>query len=149
MWALTFAISAMFAAIAGIMLLGFTGSAFARVGEPYLFQSIAAVSPPQVSHLVRVRRVAYYNPVSALPARWRAGDGEMVWCLVDTKKDSNPLPSTPGAPHLACLRVRVVACWSARRRARAVEGDAESQHARHRHPTHEEQGAPRRCLSGA
>lgn len=43
MWALTFAASAVFAAIAGILLLGFTGSAFARVGEPYLFQSIAAV----------------------------------------------------------------------------------------------------------
>src|SRR5258708_30364385 len=43
MWAIAFALSAMFAAVGGIFLLGFTGSAFARVGEPYLFQSIAAV----------------------------------------------------------------------------------------------------------
>src|SRR5258708_35569111 len=43
MWAIAFALSAMVAAVGGIFLLGFTGSAFARVGEPYLFQSIAAV----------------------------------------------------------------------------------------------------------
>ncbi len=42
-WALTFAISAVFAAIGGILLLGFTGSAYAYVGAPYLFQTIAAV----------------------------------------------------------------------------------------------------------
>ncbi|HEY0910826.1 MAG TPA: ABC transporter permease, partial [Bradyrhizobium sp.] len=28
---------------AGVLLLGFTGSAYADVGQPYLFQSIAAV----------------------------------------------------------------------------------------------------------
>src|SRR5258708_28257651 len=43
MWAIAFALTSMFAAVGGIFLLGFTGSAFARVGEPYLFQSIAAV----------------------------------------------------------------------------------------------------------
>ncbi|MHB8626489.1 MAG: ABC transporter permease [Aggregatilineales bacterium] len=43
MWAIAFALSGIFAAVCGIFLLGFTGSAFARVGEPYLFQSIAAV----------------------------------------------------------------------------------------------------------
>lgn len=43
MWALTFAISAFFAAVTGILLLGFTGSAYAEVGQPYLFQTIAAV----------------------------------------------------------------------------------------------------------
>jgi len=43
MWAIAFALSGIFAAVGGIFLLGFTGSAFARVGEPYLFQSIAAV----------------------------------------------------------------------------------------------------------
>lgn len=43
MWAVAFALSGIFAAVGGIFLLGFTGSAFARVGEPYLFQSIAAV----------------------------------------------------------------------------------------------------------
>ncbi len=42
-WAITFAISAVFAAIAGILLVGFTGSAYAYVGSPYLFQTIAAV----------------------------------------------------------------------------------------------------------
>ncbi|MBK9748973.1 MAG: ABC transporter permease [Chloroflexi bacterium] len=42
-WAITFAISAVFAAIAGILLVGFTGSAYAYVGDPYLFQTIAAV----------------------------------------------------------------------------------------------------------
>lgn len=42
-WAVTFAISAVFAAIAGILLVGFTGSAYAYVGSPYLFQTIAAV----------------------------------------------------------------------------------------------------------
>lgn len=43
MWALTFALSAFFAAVTGILLLGFTGSAYAEVGQPYLFQTIAAV----------------------------------------------------------------------------------------------------------
>lgn len=42
-WTMTFALSAFFAAIAGILLLGFTGSAYAEVGQPYLFQTIAAV----------------------------------------------------------------------------------------------------------
>ena len=39
----TFALSALFAALAGILLLGFTGSAYGDVGQPYLFQTIAAV----------------------------------------------------------------------------------------------------------
>jgi len=43
MWTATFAISAVFAAVTGILLLGFTGSAYGEVGQPYLFQTIAAV----------------------------------------------------------------------------------------------------------
>lgn len=43
MWIITFAASAFFAAAAGVLLLGFTGSAYGDVGEPYLFQTIAAV----------------------------------------------------------------------------------------------------------
>lgn len=43
MWTITFAISGVFAAVAGILLLGFTGSAYGGVGQPYLFQTIAAV----------------------------------------------------------------------------------------------------------
>lgn len=43
MWSVTFAVSAAFAAVAGILLLGFTGSAYGEVGQPYLFQTIAAV----------------------------------------------------------------------------------------------------------
>ena len=43
MWTITFALSAGVAALAGILLLGFSGAAYARVGEPYLFQTIAAV----------------------------------------------------------------------------------------------------------
>lgn len=42
-WAVAFGISAAFAAITGILLLGFTGSAYAGVGSPYLFKTIAAV----------------------------------------------------------------------------------------------------------
>lgn len=42
-WAATYAISAVFAALTGILLIGFTGSAYAFVGDPYLFESIAAV----------------------------------------------------------------------------------------------------------
>ncbi|MCY0147126.1 MULTISPECIES: ABC transporter permease [Hoeflea] len=42
-WTVTFAISGFFSALAGILLLGFSGSAYAGVGEPYLFQTIAAV----------------------------------------------------------------------------------------------------------
>lgn len=42
-WAATFAISAACAALAGILLLGFTGSSSATVGLPYLFQTVAAV----------------------------------------------------------------------------------------------------------
>jgi ribose transport system permease protein len=43
MWAATYAASAFFAAVAGVLLLGFTGSAYGDVGQPYLFQTIAAV----------------------------------------------------------------------------------------------------------
>ncbi len=43
MWTLTYAASAGFAALAGVLLLGFTGSAYGDVGQPYLFQTIAAV----------------------------------------------------------------------------------------------------------
>lgn len=43
MWTATFALSAGFSAAAGILLLGFTGSAYGDVGQPYLFQTIAAV----------------------------------------------------------------------------------------------------------
>ncbi len=43
MWTITFAVSAGFAALAGVLLLGFTGSAYGEVGQPYLFQTIAAV----------------------------------------------------------------------------------------------------------
>lgn len=43
MWTVTFALSAGFAAVAGVLLLGFTGSAYGDVGQPYLFQTIAAV----------------------------------------------------------------------------------------------------------
>jgi ribose transport system permease protein len=42
-WTATYALSALFAAIAGVLLLGFTGSAYGDVGQPYLFQTIAAV----------------------------------------------------------------------------------------------------------
>lgn len=42
-WAVTFAASAMFAGVTGILLLGFTGSSSAGVGTPYLFQTVAAV----------------------------------------------------------------------------------------------------------
>lgn len=40
---IAYAISSIFAALAGIFLLGFTGSAMAGVGEPYLFLTIGAV----------------------------------------------------------------------------------------------------------
>jgi len=43
MWVATYAASAFFAALAGVLLLGFTGSAYGDVGQPYLFQTIAAV----------------------------------------------------------------------------------------------------------
>ncbi|MER8507957.1 ABC transporter permease [Mesorhizobium sp. M0894] len=43
MWTATYAASAFFAAAAGVLLLGFTGSAYGDVGQPYLFQTIAAV----------------------------------------------------------------------------------------------------------
>jgi ribose transport system permease protein len=42
-WAVAYAGSALFAALAGVLLLGFTGSAYGDVGQPYLFQTIAAV----------------------------------------------------------------------------------------------------------
>jgi ribose transport system permease protein len=43
MWTIAYALSALFAAAAGILLLGFTGSAYGDVGQPYLFQTVAAV----------------------------------------------------------------------------------------------------------
>jgi len=43
MWVVTFAISGAFAGITGLLFLGFTGKASGTVGEPLLFQTIAAV----------------------------------------------------------------------------------------------------------
>jgi ribose transport system permease protein len=42
-WVLTYSLSAVFAAFAGVLLLGFGGGAFAEVGQPYLFTTVAAV----------------------------------------------------------------------------------------------------------
>jgi len=42
-WASAFALSGACAGLAGLLLLGFTGSAFAGVGDPYLFLSVGAV----------------------------------------------------------------------------------------------------------
>jgi ribose transport system permease protein len=42
-WVLTYAVSAGFAAVAGMLLAGFSGAADAGVGEPYLFMTVAAV----------------------------------------------------------------------------------------------------------
>ncbi|MGH6798392.1 MAG: ABC transporter permease [Roseiarcus sp.] len=42
-WAAAFAASSACAAIAGVLLAGFSGGADASVGQPYLFQTIAAV----------------------------------------------------------------------------------------------------------
>lgn len=42
-WSATFAVSAGTAAVAGILLAGFSGGADANVGQPYLFQTVAAV----------------------------------------------------------------------------------------------------------
>lgn len=43
MWVLTFAVSGAFAGLTGLLFLGFTGKAQGTVGDPLLFQSIAAV----------------------------------------------------------------------------------------------------------
>jgi ribose transport system permease protein len=43
MWVATFAISGAFAGITGLLFLGFTGRASGTVGDPLLFQTIAAV----------------------------------------------------------------------------------------------------------
>jgi ribose transport system permease protein len=43
MWVATFAVSGAFAGLTGLLFLGFTGSASGTVGEPLLFQTIAAV----------------------------------------------------------------------------------------------------------
>jgi ribose transport system permease protein len=43
MWVATFAVSGAFAGITGLLFLGFTGRASGTVGEPLLFQTIAAV----------------------------------------------------------------------------------------------------------
>lgn len=42
-WTLTFGLSAVFAAVAGLLFLGFTSTALPTVGDPYLFLSIGAV----------------------------------------------------------------------------------------------------------
>jgi ribose transport system permease protein len=43
LWAMTFAASGALSAAAGVLLLGFTGSASGSVGDQYLFLSVAAV----------------------------------------------------------------------------------------------------------
>ena len=43
LWSLTFGLSAVCAAVAGLLLLGFSGSALATIGDPYLFLSVGAV----------------------------------------------------------------------------------------------------------
>lgn len=42
-WILVFSLSAIMAAMTGVLLLGYTGSGYAGVGDPYLFTTIAAV----------------------------------------------------------------------------------------------------------
>jgi ribose transport system permease protein len=42
-WILVFGLSAVTAAVTGILLLGFTGGGYAGVGQPYLFTTLAAV----------------------------------------------------------------------------------------------------------
>ena len=42
-WLFCFAFSSVLSALTGILLLGFSGAAFADVGRPYLFQTVAAV----------------------------------------------------------------------------------------------------------
>lgn len=42
-WVVAFASSAVFAAVAGIFLAGFSGSADSTVGQPYLFETITAI----------------------------------------------------------------------------------------------------------
>jgi ribose transport system permease protein len=42
-WVATYAVSAGFAALAGMLLAGFSGAADAAVGDPYLFMTVAAV----------------------------------------------------------------------------------------------------------
>lgn len=41
-WVFCFSVSAVLAAVTGILLLGFSGAAFADVGRPYMFQTVAA-----------------------------------------------------------------------------------------------------------
>ena len=43
-WVSVYALSGLFSAATGILLLGFTGGAFVRVGDPYLFLTVAAVA---------------------------------------------------------------------------------------------------------
>lgn len=43
-WVTVYALSGLFSASTGILLLGFTGGAFVRVGDPYLFLTVAAVA---------------------------------------------------------------------------------------------------------
>lgn len=43
-WVTVYALSGLFSAATGILLLGFTGGAFVRVGDPYLFLTVAAVA---------------------------------------------------------------------------------------------------------
>lgn len=42
-WTVVFAVSGATAALTGVLLLGYTGSGYAGVGDPYLFTTIAAV----------------------------------------------------------------------------------------------------------
>lgn len=43
-WTACFALSGMFSAATGVVLLGFTGGGFVGIGDPYLFTTIAAVA---------------------------------------------------------------------------------------------------------
>ncbi len=43
-WVTVYVLSGLFASLAGVILLGFTGGGFAGVGDPYLFLTVAAVA---------------------------------------------------------------------------------------------------------
>jgi ribose transport system permease protein len=43
-WVTVYALSGLFSALTGVALLGFSGGAFVRVGDPYLFLTVAAVA---------------------------------------------------------------------------------------------------------
>ena len=106
MWVATFAISGAFAGITGLLFLGFTGKASGTVGEPLLFQTIAAVV------------IGGTSLIGGLGGYARTALGAIVLILLSTLLLARGVESSLIQAALGVLIIVLVSVYGRRRAAR-------------------------------